>query len=121
MRSKRRARLYGLIAAAGLILFGALLIGINILASERTVDRVTTPASAPNAEDQGKVAQQEADFVAKARQAAAEQAKKEAAKQNAAPPEQALATPCNLCADFVILSQTGFLVQGPASRKAVGS
>ena len=93
MRSKRRARLYGLIAAAGLILFGALLIGINILASERTVDRVTTPASAPNAEDQGKVAQQEAEFVAKARQAAAEQAKKEAAKQNAAPPEQAQAEP----------------------------
>jgi sortase A len=85
MRGKRRARLYGLVAAAGLILFGALLIGINILASDRTVDRITTPTSAPDSEDQGKAAQQEENFVAKARQAAAEQAKKEAAGGEAAP------------------------------------
>jgi sortase A len=92
MRGKRRARLYGLLAAAGVILLGALLIGINILSSERTVDRVTTPAAAPNSEDQEQAAKQEADFVAKARQAAAEQAKKQAAQQEGAT-EQAQSEP----------------------------
>jgi sortase A len=84
MRSKRRSRVYGLVAAAAVILIGALLIGINLLTGDRTVDRVTTPTSAPNAEDQGKAAQQEAAFVANARQASAEQAKKEAAEGKAA-------------------------------------
>jgi sortase A len=76
MKSRRRTRLYGLLAAAGLILFGALLLGINILTSEEPVERVATPASAPDPDEQSRAAQQEADFMAGARQAAAEAEKK---------------------------------------------
>jgi sortase A len=76
MKSRRRTRLYGLLAATGLILFGALLLGINILTSEEPVERVTTPASAPDPDEQARAAQQEADFTAGARQAAAEAEKK---------------------------------------------
>jgi sortase A len=76
MKSRRRTRLYGLIAATGLILFGALLLGINILTSEEPVERVATPASAPDPDEQARAAQQEADFMAGARQAAAEAEKK---------------------------------------------
>ena len=76
MKSRRRTRLYGLLAATGLILFGALLLGINILTSEEPVERVATPASAPDPDEQARAAQQEADFMAGARQAAAEAEKK---------------------------------------------
>jgi sortase A len=75
MKQRRRTRLYALVAAAGLVLFGALLLGINILTSEEPVERVATPASVPDPEEMSRAAQQEADFVAGARQAAAEAAK----------------------------------------------
>jgi LPXTG-site transpeptidase (sortase) family protein len=76
LKNKRRMRLYGLVAAAGLVLFGALLLGINILTSDEPVERVATPASVPDPEELGRAAQQEAAFMAKARQAAAEAEKK---------------------------------------------
>ena len=74
-----------MIAAAGLVLVGALLLGINILTSDEPVDRVATPSSVPDPEEMGRAAQQEADFVAGARQAAAEAAKEaEAPKKETA-------------------------------------
>jgi sortase A len=73
---RRRTRLYGLVAAAGLVLFGALLLGINILTSDKPVERVATPASVPDPNELGRAAQQEAAFMASARQAAAEAEKK---------------------------------------------
>ncbi len=76
LKNRRRTRLYGLVAAAALILFGALLLGINILMSEEPVERVATPVSAPDPEEQARAAQQEAAFMASARQAAAEAEKK---------------------------------------------
>jgi LPXTG-site transpeptidase (sortase) family protein len=79
LKDRRRTRLYGLVAAAGLILFGALLLGINILTSDGPVERVATPASAPDPEELVRAAQQEAAFIAKARQAAAEKETKESA------------------------------------------
>jgi sortase A len=72
LKNRRRTRLYGLAAAAGLILFGALLLGINILTSDKPVERVATPASVPDPDELGRAAQQEAAFMASARQAAAE-------------------------------------------------
>lgn len=85
MKNRRRTRLYALIAAAGLVLVGALLLGINILTSDEPVDRVATPSSVPDPEEMGRAAQQEADFVAGARQAAAEAAKEaEAPKKETA-------------------------------------
>jgi sortase A len=72
MKNRRRTRLYGLVAAAGLVLFGALLLGINILASDEPVERVTTPASVPDPDELGRAAQQEAAFMASAMRAAAE-------------------------------------------------
>ncbi len=76
MKNRRRTRLYGLVAAAGVILFGALLLGINILTSDQPVERVATPSSAPDPDEMGRAAQQEAAFMASARQAAAEAEKK---------------------------------------------
>jgi sortase A len=72
MKNRRRTRLYGLLAAAGLILFGAFLLGINILTSEEPVERVATPAAVPDPDEQARAAQQESAFMASARQAAAE-------------------------------------------------
>ena len=72
LKNRRRTRLYGLAAAAGLILFGALLLGINILTSDKPVERVATPASVPDPDELGRAAQQEAAFMASAMQAAAE-------------------------------------------------
>jgi LPXTG-site transpeptidase (sortase) family protein len=95
MKSRRRTRLYGLIAATGLILFGALLLGINILTSEEPVERVATPASAPDPDEQARAAQQEADFMAGARQAAAEAEKKtdDTAPQASKPKPETTAIP----------------------------
>ncbi len=72
MKNRRRTRLYGLVVAAGLVLFSALLLGINILTSEKPVERVSTPASVPDPDELGRAAQQEAAFMASAMQAAAE-------------------------------------------------
>ncbi len=101
MKSKRRMRLYGFIAAATLVLFGALLIGINVLTSDKTVERgiSPTPVDERAAAEQAEAARQEAAYMAEARQAAAEAAreaaakeaaeKKEAAQKEAAPQEPA--------------------------------
>jgi sortase A len=82
MQNRRRTRLYALIAAAGLILFGAILLGINILStSDQPVGRVFSPSvSGPTDEASAaqlkKAAEEEAAYIARARQAA-EQAKTE--------------------------------------------
>jgi sortase A len=90
LKNRRRTRLYGLVAAAGLLLFGALLLGINILTSDEPVERVATPASTPDPEEQARAAQQEAAFMASARQAAAEAERKadETAPQASRPEPQ---------------------------------
>jgi sortase A len=90
LKYRRRTRLYGLVAAAGLILFGALLLGINILTSDEPVERVATPASVPDPDELGRAAQQEAAFMASARQAAAEAENKteEPAPQASSPEPQ---------------------------------
>ncbi len=101
MKKRRRTRLYGLVAAAGVVLFGALLLGINILTSDEPLERVATPASVPDPEEMSRAAQQEATYTASARQAAAEAAKEaEVAKETAeqrttkrAEPEAAPAVP----------------------------
>jgi sortase A len=97
MKNRRwRTRLYTLVAAAGLVLFGALLLGINILTSGGPVERVATPASVPDPEELERAAQQEAAYFASARQAAAEnarEAEKEAAPQARAPQARAPQAP----------------------------
>jgi sortase A len=94
LKNRRRTRFYGLVAAAGLVFFGALLLGINILTSDKPVERVATPASVPDPDELGRAAQQEAAFMASARQAAAE-AEKESAKPapQASKPEPQTAIP----------------------------
>jgi sortase A len=82
-----RMRLYTLVAAAGLVLFGALLLGINILTSTGPVQRVATPASVPDPKEMERAALQEADYLANAMQAAAERSKEP--KKEAAPRTQA--------------------------------
>ena len=94
MKNRRRMRFYGLLAAAGLILFGALLLGINILTSDEPVERVATPASVPDPDEQARAAQQESAFMAGARQAAAEAEKKaEDTAPQASKPEPEAAIP----------------------------
>ncbi len=103
-----RTRLYTIVAAAGLVLFGALLLGINILTSNEPVERVVTPSSLSDTEALERAAQQEAAYFTSARQAAAENTKKEAAERvekeatpqaaphaapQAAPPESQVAVP----------------------------
>ena len=94
LKNRRRTRLYGLAAAAGVILLGALLLGINVLTSDEPVERVATPASVPDPDEQARAAQQEAAFMASARQAAAE-AEKESEKPapQASKPEPQTAIP----------------------------
>jgi sortase A len=88
MKNRRwRMRLYTLVAAAGLILFGALLLGINILTSTGPVERVATPASVPDPKEMERAAQQEADYLAHAMQEAAAQREKVPEKKEAAPPQ----------------------------------
>ncbi len=86
MKSKRRMRLYGFVAAAALILFGAVLIGINVLTSDRTVERGISPSPVEEraAAEVQEAARQEAAYMANARQAAAEAAREAAAKEAAA-------------------------------------
>ncbi len=85
MKSKRRMRLYGFIAAACLVLFGAVLIGINVLTSDRTVERGISPSPVDEraAAALKASARQEAAYMANARQAAAEAAREAAAKEAA--------------------------------------
>jgi sortase A len=85
MKGKRRMRLYGFVAAAALILFGAVLIGINVLTSDRTVERGISPSPVDEraAAALEESARQEAAYMADARQAAAEAAREAAAKEAA--------------------------------------
>ena len=85
MKSKRRMRLYGFVAAAALILFGAVLIGINVLTSDKTVERGISPSPVDEraAAALEESARQEAAYMANARQAAAEAAREAAAKEAA--------------------------------------
>jgi sortase A len=85
MKSKRRMRLYSFIAAAGLALLGALLIGINVLTSDKTVERGISPSPVDEraAAELQESARQEAAYMANARQAAAEAAREAAAKEAA--------------------------------------
>ena len=93
-------RLYALAGVAGLILFGALLLGINILASDEPFERAATPDTdlVNETEELQRAAEQEAAFVASAMKAAAEKAaeqraaervEKEAAPRAASPDFQA--------------------------------
>ena len=83
-------QLYTLAAVAGLILFGALLIGINILTGDQPTERVATPdfSNESATKELQRAAEQERDFFANARQAAAEKAAAEkAATEKEARPE----------------------------------
>ena len=93
-RSRRFARknLGGLysVAFVGLLLIGlSVYVGASILEDRGDqVKRVATPASVPDPEEMERAAQQEAEYLASAMQAAAERAKEsknEAAKQEVAP------------------------------------
>ena len=90
MRGKRRTRLYALVAAACLAFFGVLFLGVNVFGVGdgllgRITDPVTTserdPASDFAADELQRAAEQEASFLANARQAAAEKAAEQAAKE----------------------------------------
>ena len=85
MKSKRRMRLYGFVAAATLVLIGALLIGINVLTSDKTVERGISPSPVDEraAAELEEAARQEAAYMADAKQAAAEAAREAAAKEAA--------------------------------------
>ncbi len=78
-------RLYSFIAAAGLVLVGALLIGINVLTSDRAVERGISPNPVDEraAAEMQEAARQEAAYMANAKQAAAEAAREAAAKEAA--------------------------------------
>ena len=103
MKNRRRIRLYALVGAAGLILFGALLLGMNILTSDEPVERAATPETdlANETEVLQRAAEQEAAFMASAMKAAAEEAAKQEAAERAekgaapraAPPELQAAVP----------------------------
>jgi len=95
MRGKRRSRLYALVAAACLALFGVLFLGVSVFGASdgllgRITDPITTsdrdPASDFAGDELQRASEQEANFVASARQAAAEQAAKDEVKKEA--PEQ---------------------------------
>ena len=90
MKHRRRVRLYGFIAIAFLAFLGALVLGMSIFGidllgtGDGPVGRVESPATPDSSEQLQKAAQDEADYVARARQAAAEQAaKQEVRKQRA--------------------------------------
>ena len=85
MKSKRRRRLYSFVAAATMVLFGAVLIGINVLTSDKTVERGISPNPVDEraAAEMQEAAQHEAAYMANARQAAAEAAREAAAKEAA--------------------------------------
>ncbi len=98
MKNRRRIRLYALAGVAGLILFGALLLGINILASDEPVERAATPDTdlVNETEELQRAAEQEAAFVASAMKAAAEKA----AEQRAAERVEKEAAPRATSPDF---------------------
>ena len=86
MRGKRRTRLYALVAAACLAFFGVLFLGVNVFGvGDGLLGRITAPVTTSDgdpasdfaADELQRAADQEANFLASARQAAAEQAAKE--------------------------------------------
>ena len=86
MRGKRRTRLYALVAAAYLAFFGVLFLGVNVFgAGDGLLGRITAPVTTSDrdptsdfaADELQRAAEQEANFLASGRQAAAEQAAKE--------------------------------------------
>src|SRR3990170_412014 len=105
MKNRRRVRLYGFITIAFLAFLGALILGMSIFGinllgtNDEPLGRVEAPATPDSADQLQRAAQDEAAYVARARQAAAEQAAKEqaAARKEAAAErranEQASPTP----------------------------
>jgi sortase A len=90
MRGKRRSRLYALVAAACLAFFGVLFLGVNVFGTgDGLLGRITAPVTTSDrdpvndfaAEELQRAAEQEASFLAGARQAAAEKAAEQAAKE----------------------------------------
>ena len=84
-KNRQRVRLYVLIAGAflaflGVLILGASILGINLLGTDGPLGRVNTPETpSESAEQLQRAAQDEAAYIARARQAAAEQAAKEQA------------------------------------------
>lgn len=105
MKNRRRVRLYSFIMVAFLAFLGVLILGMNVLGvdllgtNDEPLGRVEAPATPDSTEQLQRAAQDEAAYVARARQAAAEQAAKQeaAAKREAAAErranEQASPTP----------------------------
>ena len=86
MKRRRQSRLYTSIAAAGLILVSALLVGMNILGtSDEPVERAATPDTnlVNETEVLQRAAEQEAAFMALAMKAAAEKAAKQEVAERA--------------------------------------
>jgi hypothetical protein len=90
MKNRRRVRLYGFITIAFLAFLGALVLGMSIFGinllgtNDGPIGRVDAPATPDSTDQLQRAAQDEAAYVARARQAAAEQA----AKQEAAARKQ---------------------------------
>ena len=86
MKYRRRVRLYGFIAVAFLAFLGALILGLSIFGidllgtNDGPIGRVEAPATPDSTEQLQRAAQDEASYVARARQAAAEQAAKQEAE-----------------------------------------
>ncbi len=89
-KERQRVRLYGFIAVAFLAFLGAVILGMSIfgirpfgldlLATDGSVDRVDAPVTATDTTEQlERAARDEASYVAGAKQAASEQAAKQAA------------------------------------------
>jgi sortase A len=83
LKNRERVRLYGFIAIAFLaflcaLILGMSVLGINLLGTDGLVGRVVAPATPDSAEQAQRAAQEEAAYVARAKQAAAEQAAKNA-------------------------------------------
>jgi sortase A len=76
LKNRQRARLYVLIAGAflaflGVLILGASILGINLLGTDEPLGRVNTPQTP--SESAGQAAQEEAAYIARAKQAAKEQ------------------------------------------------
>jgi LPXTG-site transpeptidase (sortase) family protein len=83
LKNRQRARLYVLIAGAflaflGVLILGASILGINLPGTDEPLGRVNTPQTP--SESAGQAAQEEAAYIARAKQAAKEQ---EAAERQA--------------------------------------
>ena len=94
LKNGRRGRLYVLIAGAflaflGVLILGATILGVNLLGTDAPLGRVESPATPSDSGEQLQgAAQEEAAYVARARQAAAEQAAEDAAAMRAVAAER---------------------------------